>query len=334
MSFLKSWQFYIIFIEVRNFHSFILLINTCDFSCVTETPILQSKFAKWQLKQEEVPLIRSYSQKNGRMISFSKNHILEPGYPKPPRQIFKFGALRRLGLLWRGQLDQQQVPASHTRKTHMQAPGRQKVAHEVWDFWAVWGRLGATGDQPKDLRWWAPKKGGSGEPEPAWQQGPFILARIIMHVHTCAAINSTPFPFQDLNQYLILVDDAEEEEQEESVDRLFECLDTSSSESSSVSGGSGSGKKKKKGGKDKKDVKKVKKAREALAQKQFVRTLNFRLRTRKARKVVRRPRRPPKSKTEQEKNENEDPTEEEKRKQLGKDAKKAGYYAKVSSAHM
>ncbi len=49
-------------------------------------------------------------------------------------------------------------------------------------------------------------------------------------------------PLQEMNQYLILVDDAEEEEHEESIDRLFECLDTSSSSS----GSSGSGKKKKK----------------------------------------------------------------------------------------
>lgn len=159
-----------------------------------------------------------------------------------------------------------------------------------------------------------------------------------MHVHTCAAINSTPFPFQDLNQYLILVDDAEEEEQEESVDRLFECLDTSSSESSSVSGGSGSGKKKKKGGKDKKDVKKVKKAREALAQKhielEFCTHFKFSAQDKKSKKGRKKTKKTTKSKTEKEKNENEDPTEEEKRKQLGKDAKKAGYYAKVSSAHM
>lgn len=160
-----------------------------------------------------------------------------------------------------------------------------------------------------------------------------------MHVHTCAAINSTPFPFQDLNQYLILVDDAEEEEQEESVDRLFECLDTSSSENSSVSGGSGSGKKKKKkGGKDKKDVKKVKKAWEALAQKhielEFCTHFKFSAQDKKSKKGRKKTKKTTKSKTEKEKNENEDPTEEEKRKQLGKDAKKAGYYAKVSSAHM
>lgn len=70
-------------------------------------------------------------------------------------------------------------------------------------------------------------------------------------------------PRKEMKQYLILVDDAEEEEAEESIDRLFECLDESSGSSSSSGSNSESesSAKKKSKKKNKKGGKKTKKAR-------------------------------------------------------------------------
>ena len=67
-------------------------------------------------------------------------------------------------------------------------------------------------------------------------------------------------PRKEMKQFLILVDDAEEEEAEESIDRLFECLDESSS-SSSYSGSESESSDKKKSKKKKNKGKKTKKAR-------------------------------------------------------------------------